>query len=113
MNSQEKLPFYEISDYPESYSQAAMVGRMIDGLGFRYYWATEGLTDKDLNFRLPNESRSSYETIIHIYDLSKMILNTALNLPIDMNPNEGMEFKEARENTLNNLKKASEILAKK
>tara|TARA_B100000029_G_scaffold513325_1_gene612575 strand:- start:1087 stop:1665 length:579 start_codon:yes stop_codon:yes gene_type:complete len=112
MNSQEKLPFYEISDYPESYSQAAMVGRMIDGLGFRYYWATEGLTDKDLNFRLPNESRSSYETIIHIYDLSKMILNTALNLPIDMNPNEGMEFKEARENTLNNLKKASEIFKK-
>ena len=26
MNSQEKLPFYEISDYPESYSQAAIVG---------------------------------------------------------------------------------------
>ena len=47
MNSQEKLPFYEISDYPESYSQAAIVGRMIDGLGFRYYWATEGLNEKD------------------------------------------------------------------
>ena len=109
MNSQEKLPFYEISDYPESYSQAAIVGRMIDGLGFRYYWATEGLTEKDLSYRLPNDSRSSYETLLHIYDLSKMILNTALNSPIERNDSKGMEFKEIRENTLNNLKKASDI----
>ena len=66
MNSQDNLPFYEISNYPESYSEAEMVGRMIDGLGFRYYWATEGLTDKDLNFRLPNDSRSSIETVVHL-----------------------------------------------
>ena len=109
MNSQENLPFYEISNYPESYSQAEIVGRMIDGLGFRYYWATEGLTEKDLNFRLPNDSRSSIETIVHIYDLSNMILNTALNLPIDMKSTEGMEFKEIREKTLFNLKEASDI----
>ncbi len=109
MNSQENLPFYEISNYPESYSQAEIVGRMIDGLGFRYFWATEGLTEKDLNFRLPNDSRSSIETIVHIYDLSNMILNTALNLPIDMKSTEGMEFKEIREKTLFNLKEASDI----
>lgn len=109
MNSQENLPFYEISNYPESYSQAEIVGRMIDGLGFRYYWATEGLTEKDLNFRLPNDSRSSIETVVHIYDLSNMILNTALNLPIDMKSTEGMEFKEIREKTLFNLKEASDI----
>ena len=66
MNSQENLPFYEISNYPESYSQAEIVGRMIDGLGFRYFWATEGLTEKDLNFRLPNDSRSSIETVVHL-----------------------------------------------
>ena len=109
MNSQENLPFYEISNYPESYSQSEIVGRMIDGLGFRYFWATEGLTEKDLNFRLPNDSRSSIETIVHIYDLSNMILNTALNLPIDMKSTEGMEFKEIREKTLFNLKEASDI----
>lgn len=109
MNSQENLPFYEISNYPESYSQAEIVGRMIDGLGFRYFWATEGLTEKDLNFRLPNDSRSSIETVVHIYDLSNMILNTALNLPIDMKSTEGMEFKEIREKTLFNLKEASDI----
>ncbi len=109
MNSQENLPFYEISNYPESYSQAEIVGRMIDGLGFRYYWATEGLTEKDLNFRLPNDSRSSIETVVHIYDLSNMILNTALNLPIEKKSTEGMGFKEIREKTLFNLKEASDI----
>ena len=109
MNSQENLPFYEIPNYPESYSQAEIVGRMIDGLGFRYYWATEGLTEKDLNFRLPNDSRSSIETIVHIYDLSNMILNTALNLPIEKKSTEGMGFKEIREKTLFNLKEASDI----
>ena len=112
MNSQNKLPFYEILDYPESYSQKAMVGRMIDGLGFRYYWATEGLTEKDLSYKLPNDSRSSYETLIHIYDLSKMILNTALNLPVEREDIDGMKFKVIRENTLNNLKKASDIFKK-
>lgn len=112
MNSQDNLPFYEISNYPESYSEAEIVGRMIDGLGFRYYWATEGLTEKDLNFRLPNDSRSSIETVVHIYDLSNMILNTALNLPIEQKSTEGMEFKEIREKTLFNLKEASDIFKK-
>ena len=112
MNSQENLPFYEISNYPESYSEAEIVGRIIDGLGFRYYWATEGLTEEDLNFRLPNDSRSSIETIVHIYDLSNMILNTALNSPVEKKAIEGMEFKEIREKTLFNLKKASDIFKK-
>ena len=112
MNSQENLPFYEISNYPESYSEAEIVGRMIDGLGFRYHWATEGLTEEDLNFRLPNDSRSSIETIGHIYDLSNMILNTALNSPVEKKSIEGMEFKEIREKTLFNLKEASDIFKK-
>jgi len=112
MNSQENLPFYEIPDYPESYSEAEIVGRMIDGLGFRYYWATEGLTDTDLAYKLPNDSRSSIETIVHIYDLSNMILYTALNSPVEMMSTEGMEFKEIRKNTLLNLKQASDIIKK-
>jgi len=112
MNSQENLPFYEIPDYPESYSEAEIVGRMIDGLGFRYYWATEGLTDTDLTYKLPNDSRSSIETIVHIHDLSNMILYTALNSPIEMMSTEGMEFKEIRKNTLLNLKQASDIIKK-
>ena len=38
-----------------------------------------------------------------------MILNTALNLPIEKKSTEGMGFKEIREKTLFNLKEASDI----
>ena len=37
------LPYYQIPDYPSSYNAATVAARTIDGLGFRYYWATEGL----------------------------------------------------------------------
>ena len=110
--AQEKNYFYQIKDFDQNYSQNTIISRFLHSVGFRYYWATEGLTEKDLSYRLPNDSRSSYETLLHIYDLSKMILNTALNSPIERNDSKGMEFKEIRENTLNNLKKASDIFKK-
>jgi hypothetical protein len=50
-NMKTELPYYEIPDYPESYTAGAVAARMLDGLGFRYYWATEGLRDEDLVFR--------------------------------------------------------------
>ena len=48
-SQQEKLPFHEIGNYPEEYSEINLVSRMIEGLGYRYYWATESLNEKDLN----------------------------------------------------------------
>ena len=48
-SNKENSPYYEIPDYPEKYNQGTVVARMIDGLGFRYYWATEGLRAEDLN----------------------------------------------------------------
>ena len=35
--------YYQIPDYPEPYSAETVAARLIDGLGFRYFWATEGL----------------------------------------------------------------------
>ena len=112
MQSQEKNYFYEIKKFEENYSNKAVVSRFLHSVGFRYYWATEGLTDTDLAYKLPNDSRSSIETIVHIYDLSNMILYTALNSPIEMMSTEGMGFKEIRKNTLLNLKQASDIIKK-
>lgn len=39
----EQLPYYEIPEPAESYTTGGVLSRMMDGLGFRYYWATEGL----------------------------------------------------------------------
>jgi len=63
------LPYFQIPDYPESYSAYTVAARVIDGLGFRYYWATEGLTEKDLVYRPSEEARSMLETIDHIQNL--------------------------------------------
>ena len=107
--SEEKLPYYEIPDYEESYSANAVAARMIDGLGFRYYWASEGLRDEDLNFK-PNETgRATMETIEHIYGLSKFIRNNVLIDNKDANKAK-LAFEDMRKQTLLNLKIVSDVL---
>ena len=54
MQSQDQLPFKSIPEYPDNYKSGNIIQRMIQGLGYRYYWATEGLTDKDLKYRPSN-----------------------------------------------------------
>ncbi|MEZ4850056.1 MAG: hypothetical protein R3B93_15850 [Bacteroidia bacterium] len=54
---------------------------MIDGLGFRYYWATEGLRQEDLNYAPSEGARTTLETMQHIYGLSSMVLNATLSQP--------------------------------
>ena len=110
-NQSSELPYYQIPDYPQEYSAATVAARMIDGLGFRYYWATDGLREQDLSFRPNDEARTTDETLDHILSLSKMIVNSTLkepNVRADEKPN--LSFEEKRKQTLDNLKLASDIL---
>ncbi len=103
------LPYAEIPEVPEAYSGGGVAARMVDGLGFRYYWATEGLRPEDLEFRPSPEGRSTGETVDHILGLSRVILNAALqqaNTPQE--PGE-LSFEEKRALTLNMLKQAADI----
>ncbi len=102
------LPFHQIPDYPTSYSSENAVARMIDGLGYRYYWATKDLRKEDLAYRPSADSRTAGETIDHIYGLSKMILKRLKNQ--DLPSHENRTFDEKRKNTLDNLWEASKIL---
>lgn len=108
--SQDKeLPYYEIPEYPSEYNEGTVVARMIDGLGFRYYWATEGLRAEDLAFKPSEKGRTSEETIDHILGLTNVVLNSALkkvNQPLEA---EGKSFEEKRAMTLNMLKQAADI----
>jgi hypothetical protein len=109
-NAQEKLPYYEIPEVPEEFTAGTVVSRMIDGLGFRYYWATEGLRPVDLSFKPSEEARTSLETIEHIHRLTNVILNSVTK---QTNTNEKlpkMSFPELREKTLIKLQKASAVL---
>lgn len=109
-SAQEKLPYYEIPEAPETFTAGNVVSRMIDGVGFRYYWGTEGLREKDLSFKPSEEARSSFETIKHIYGLTNVILNSVTQQVNTGEKIPEMSFHEIRKKTLINLKKTSDIL---
>ncbi|MDX1331800.1 MAG: hypothetical protein R3252_02120 [Robiginitalea sp.] len=104
-----QLPYREIPDPPEAYSAGGVISRLIDGLGFRFFWATEGLREEDLAFRPGEEARSTGETVDHIYGLSRVVLNTALKKPNTSQTPVPMTFDEKRAEVLHMLKQASDI----
>ena len=105
------LPYAEIPEAPENYTAGAVVSRMIDGLGFRYYWASEGLTEKDLAYTPGNDGRTIEQTLKHIYGLSAVIANASKKQPTDRTiETPEMNYEEIRKATLENFKIASELL---
>ena len=106
----EKLPYYELPEYSETYTAGTVAARMIDGLGFRYYWATEGLRDEDLSFKPSEDARTTKETIDHIYGLSRVIVNSTLKKPNIRAEEPEITFAEKRKKTLENIKIAANIL---
>ena len=109
--AQSKLPYKEIPSYPANYTQGKVISRMIDGLGYRFYWATENLRVLDLNFKPETLARSTFETMDHIYGLSFMILNASKNQVNERRNPDQMTANELRSAILDNLKLASEAMA--
>ncbi len=109
--SGQKLPYSQIPDYPEDYGPGNVVGRMIDGLGYRYYWASKDLRESDLTYQPSDDGRTTLETLQHIYGLSIAILNAPKSepniRPLDLT---GHSYPELRKMTLENLKKASDLV---
>jgi len=115
MNSQnmnEPLPYHEIPEASTKYTAGTVVARMVDGLGFRYYWASDGLRPEDLRFKPSVDARTTEETIDHILGLSTVILNSALHKVNEGNDFSELSFTEKRKLTLENLKTAAEIFRK-
>ncbi|WP_190810154.1 DinB family protein [Flagellimonas sp. S3867] len=110
----EELPYYQIPEYPEDYGPGNVVARMIDGLGFRYYWATEGLSQKDLEYKPSEDGRTIMETMFHIYGMSEMIKNAPTATP-NVRPMDisSLTYEDLRKGTLKNLQAASQAMAGK
>ncbi len=109
-NSNEELPYRQIPDYPDTYTPGNVAARMVDGLGYRYYWATEGLTEKDLDYKPSEDGRRTGETLDHILGLSLTIVNSVENRVNTRFDRSGLSFEQKRKMTLENIKKTSEIL---
>jgi len=105
------LPYQEIPVAPQEYTAAAMASRMIDGLGFRYFWASKDLSEQDLKFKASEDARTCRETLVHIMNLSYSVVNTSLqapqNYPEDLST---LTLDDLRSITLNNLNLASETM---
>jgi len=106
---QKELPYKQIPDYPEEFNAGNVAARVVDGLGFRYYWATEGLTEDDLSYQPSEDVRTIGQTLEHIYGLSRTIVN-APQSKVNSAPEENLLFDELRSRTLENIQLASTLL---
>lgn len=104
-----ELPYRQIPDYPQSFTSENVAARMVDALGYRYYWATEGLREEDLAYKPSEDSRTTEETINHIYGLSRTIVN-APQSKVNSRSQDNLTFEEKRKKTLENLQKASHLI---
>ena len=115
INQEMEVPFHQIPEYPENFESGNIVSRMIDGLGYRYHWATKELTENDMTYKPSDDGKSTLETLEHIHGLSKTILNGCQNIA-NIRPaeeEEEMTFEEMRLKTLNNFKAAREATLNK
>ena len=106
--SQTSEYFKDISEYPTEINNGNIISRMINGLGYRYYWATEKLKENDLIYRPSKNAYSTKETMVHIFTLSKTVYNTTLS-KINERPDKDIpgDYESIRNETLQFLEKAS------
>jgi len=103
--------YYEIPNAPDDYTAGAVAARTVDGLGFRYYWGTEGLRPEDLLFRASDSARSVIETIDHIHGLTQVLVNAVNQRPHSAVDLAGLSYSEKRNMTLANIRQTSNILS--
>ena len=67
------LPFSSIEQTPDQYSSTNVMSRFIEGLGFRFRWATEGLSQKEYEFRPSEESMNIRELLEHLFNMANFV----------------------------------------
>ena len=69
MVDNQELPFEDISKTPTELTATNTILRMVEGLAFRYRWATENLSEENIKFRPHPTSMSIEDVNSHIFDL--------------------------------------------
>ncbi|MFT6244163.1 MAG: hypothetical protein ACJA0U_003253 [Salibacteraceae bacterium] len=83
---------------PENESATNTIARFGNSIGFRFRWATEGLTGKEFNFRPHPTSMSMFEVIVHLNEMAFYGHKTFREIKKKSNSNKG--FMEIRNETL-------------
>ena len=112
--AQDSFSFKNIPPSPDIYLGGNIISKSIQGLGFRYYWATEGLRSEDLSYRPSEGANSLNETLEHLYGLCEVINNSGLNIaskrPLKHIP---QDFNILRQETLKLIESASKLFEDK
>ena len=69
MDRNKEIPFEDISKIPTELTATNILLRVVEGLAFRYRWATENLNEENIKFRPHATSMSIEEVNSHIFDL--------------------------------------------
>jgi uncharacterized damage-inducible protein DinB len=69
MDKNQELPFEDISKTPNDLTATNTLLRIVEGLAFRYRWATENLSEENIKFKPHPTSMSVEEVNAHIFDL--------------------------------------------
>ncbi|MBQ4804680.1 hypothetical protein J8L88_17595 [Aquimarina sp. MMG015] len=104
-----QLPYYEKVTYKKN-SERSIIAKIIDDLGYKYYWVTDSLLSDELstNFYSGKLPRLLLEDA---YQMSENIINSVSDKVEKSKLNKGeTSFDEMRKNTLLNLKEASNKL---
>ena len=62
--------FFQIAGYPQRLQATTTLVRLVDGLGFRFLWATADLDERDAGFRPADDVKSIAELTDHILRLA-------------------------------------------
>lgn len=112
--AQNNPPMNEIPTAPETAISGSIIARMVQGLGYRYFWASKDLRIKDLGYRPSEEASSTFETLEHIYGLAQVIRNSATSSPsIRPVKSPPKDYIVLREKTLEYLEQANALFLDK
>ncbi len=103
-----ELPYRSIPEPPVEVSAPSVLARMVDGLGFRYRWATESLRDEDYEYRASPDSMSMRELLRHIHGLVSWVLQ-CLGGEVQPSP-EAPTLQEIRGLTLDKIERIRKLL---
>jgi len=110
MENHQELPFEDISQTPLEITATIALLRMVEGLAFRYRWATENLSEENIKFRPHPTIMSIEEVNSHIFDLVDSIFRVFGGEK--QNKETLNSFQDIRESNLFLLKKLVNLLRK-
>ncbi len=100
------MDYHKIPEYPSHLSGTSVLVRMLDGLGFRFYWATEGLRPEDYEFRPADDVMSIGELTMHVWQLMNWVSTGALKTRQYRKPRDGADARDQALEIIGNLREA-------